>query len=267
LSPSTNKLRPKKSLGQHFLHDGNILRKIAALIDPKAEETIIEVGPGTGALTRLLAGRCTLIAMEIDGRAIGPLQQEFGAAADIRHGDIRDLDPGTLETPSLLRIAGNIPYNITSDILFWIFEHRQYISDATLMMQTEVADRLVAHPRTKEYGILSVCTQVYGSARKAFQVSRRCFRPVPDVDSTVVSLRLAQGPSAELDPVFRRLVRGLFGKRRKTIRNGLRHMGYDEDALSAAREYLDKRPEELDPQELTVLAERFAGTHTDLKDG
>ena len=250
-------IRPKKSLGQHFLHDGNILRKIAALVAPAPQETIIEIGPGLGALTRLLVGECRLIGMEIDQRAIEGLKQEFGADAEILHGDIREFDLSTLSGSLPVRIVGNIPYNITSDILFWLFEHRTSITDGTLMMQAEVADRLIARPRTKQYGILSVCTQVYGVPSKAFAVSRRCFTPVPEVDSNVVQIRLTEGPSASIDPIFRRLVRGLFGKRRKTIRNGLRHMGLDDTALDLAQEHLTKRPEELEPQEFVALAQRF----------
>ncbi len=255
-------LQPKKSLGQHFLHDQNILRKIAALIAPREHDTIVEIGPGTGALTRLLAGRCRLIGIEIDGRAIDGLRREFGETAEILHRDIRDLEPSTLAGSSQIRIAGNIPYNITSDILFWMFEHRRSIIDATLMMQAEVADRLVARPRTKQYGILSVCTQVYAEPRRAFQVSRRCFTPVPDVDSSVVHVRLQEGPDPELDGTFRKLVRGLFGKRRKTVRNGLRYMGYEDPVFAQVSEYLGKRPEELAPQEFITLAERIAHAAT-----
>lgn len=232
------------------------MRKIATLIAPKPGETLIEIGPGTGALTRLLVGTCRLIGMEIDGRAIGQLQRTFGDRAEILHGDIRDLDPSTIADGSRVRVAGNIPYNITSDILFWIFDNREWILDATLMMQAEVAERLTARPRTKQYGILAVCAQVYGQPRRAFQVSRRCFTPAPEVDSSVVQITLIDGPDPSVDGTFRRLVRGLFGKRRKTIRNGLRFMGFEDGVLAAAQEYLDKRPEELAPEEFITLAHR-----------
>lgn len=251
--------RPKKSLGQHFLHDKNILRKIAAAIAPLEDETLVEIGPGTGALTELLAGHSRLVAVEIDGRVIDDLRRRFDGRAEILHSDIRHVDLGVIGGSSRVRIAGNIPYNITSDILFWVFEHRQHIADATLLMQTEVAQRLVAEPRTKQYGILSVCSQIYAEPRRLFNVARTCFSPAPDVDSSVVQLTLRPGPSDAIDGLFRRLVRGLFGKRRKTIRNGLRYMGYGQEAFERVPHVLDLRPEALEPEAFIGLAELLTG--------
>jgi 16S rRNA (adenine1518-N6/adenine1519-N6)-dimethyltransferase len=248
---------PKKHLGQNFLQDPNIIRKIVASLDLRPEDAVVEIGPGTGALTRDLAGHCRLTAVEVDGRVVTRLREEFGDRVNVIEGDILEVTARSIapEGGSLLRVVGNIPYYITSDILFWVLDQRESISDATLMMQNEVAARLIATPRTKAYGILSVMTQHYARPRRLFGVARTCFYPVPDVDSAVVRLDLRRDLPDVDDALFRAVVRGTFGKRRKTIRNGLGFAGVPREVIAQLGPVADQRPEELTPEQFVELTQ------------
>ncbi|MEK6650241.1 MAG: 16S rRNA (adenine(1518)-N(6)/adenine(1519)-N(6))-dimethyltransferase RsmA [Bacteroidota bacterium] len=248
-------LSPKKHLGQNFLQDDNIIRKIVASLDLHPDDAVVEIGPGPGALTRILAEACRLTAIEVDHRAVEQLRERFGERVDVREADVLTVDAQALaaERGGPIRVVGNIPYYITSEILFWVLDQRDAVRDATLMMQEEVADRLVAVPRTKAYGILSVFVQHYAVPRRLFGVSRNCFYPKPDVDSTVVRLDLRRDAPAVDDALFRTVVRGTFGKRRKTIRNGLAYVGIAKDIIAELGSVADQRPEELTPEEFVRL--------------
>lgn len=255
-------IRPKQSLGQNFLRDDNISRKIIAAVDPQQRDVVLEIGPGEGALTKHLAPLCDkLIAVDIDSRVIERMKMMFGAEIEILHGDVLETDFGAIRERrrgDLLRIVGNIPYNITSPILFHILDNRQHIADATLMMQREVARRLVAKPGTKEYGILTVSCQIFADVKMLFDVSPNCFFPAPTVTSTVVQLRMLPAPRFPLadEQQFRRMVRGVFGKRRKTLRNSL---AYVVDPVPVVTGFdLSKRPEQLSVEELSALANALA---------
>jgi 16S rRNA (adenine1518-N6/adenine1519-N6)-dimethyltransferase len=248
-------LSPRKSLGQNFLTDPNIIRKIVASLDLRPDDAVVEIGPGPGALTAVLAEACRLTALEVDHRAVEQLRERFGEQVDVREADVLKVDARALasERRGPIRVVGNIPYYITSEILFWVIDQRDVIRDATLMMQEEVADRLIAVPRTKAYGILSVFTQHYAVPQKLFDVSRNCFYPRPDVDSTVVRLDLRHEAPAVDDVLFRTIVRGTFGKRRKTIRNGLAYAGIEKEAIAQLGPVADQRPEELTPEDFVRL--------------
>ena len=246
---------PKKSLGQNFLRDENIARKIAAEIDPKRGDVLLEIGPGTGALTAHLAGTADhYLGVEVDSRSLELLRTRFQNAEFLRQ-DILEvrLDDLARRFGSKIRVAGNIPYYITSEILFWIIDQRAHVLDAVLMMQLEVARRLTAKPRTKEYGILSVVTQFYSIPSIAFRVSRNSFFPVPAVDSALVHVTLRQDVPAHNEQLFRQVVRETFSKRRKTLLNGLRYAGYPEEALKKLTTDLTRRPEELSVEEFLKL--------------
>jgi 16S rRNA (adenine1518-N6/adenine1519-N6)-dimethyltransferase len=256
-------IRPKKSLGQHFLRDGNIARKIVAAIGPGPDDIILEIGPGEGSLTKHLAPRVRrVIAVEIDSRIAGRLREEYaGSVVEVLHGDFLATDLARMAgaydagMSGRMRIVGNIPYNITSPILFHILDNRTCIGDATIMMQKEVARRLVAHAGTKDYGILAVFCQLCADVRVLFDVSPSAFFPKPKVTSSVVRLRMLAAPRYALadEQFFRGMVRAVFGKRRKTLRNSLKpfveanglHMPEDED--------LSRRPEDLSIQQLVAL--------------
>jgi 16S rRNA (adenine1518-N6/adenine1519-N6)-dimethyltransferase len=255
-------LRPRKSLGQHFLRDENIARKIVAAIDPAPDQSILEVGAGRGALTKYLASRVRrLIAVEIDPRAARVLREAFaGAGVEIVMGDFLTLEISGLlrgragASRGRVRIVGNIPYNITSPILFHVLENRASIIDCTFMMQKEVARRLVAVPRTKAYGILSVLFQMFADVRLLFDVSAHAFTPRPRVTSSVVRLTLLPAPRYPLrsEEFFRTIVRAAFGKRRKTLRNSLApHLAATPVAPAID---LQRRAEQLSVAELAELS-------------
>ncbi len=261
---NTAPYRPKKSLGQHFLHDGNIARKIVAELDPQPGDHVVEIGPGPGMLTALLAEHdMTLTAVEIDVRAVEDLRRRFPTErfprVHVIHADILSWDIAAAHLPGAapLRFIGNLPYNITSQILFRLFDSADHITDAVLMMQREVAERLTAKPGGKDYGILSVFTQLHGAVRRSFNVSPNVFTPRPAVWSSVVHLHLHPERLAHIQnySFFRGIVKATFGQRRKTVANSLRHMGIDRDAMgSEAERYLTKRPEQLSVDDFIILS-------------
>jgi 16S rRNA (adenine1518-N6/adenine1519-N6)-dimethyltransferase len=249
--------KPIKSLGQNFLRDENILRKIVESLNLREGELIIEIGPGQGALTKHLVDMpITLIGIEIDQRAIDILQQRFTDKIILHHISVLDANIHTISEKyqKKLRIVGNIPYYLTSEILFWLFDARTVITDATIMMQLEVAHRLTASPKKKEYGILSVFTQFYTECEMLFKVSRNCFYPKPDVDSAVVSLNFKDSLPQVDEKLFRSIVRSTFGKRRKTLRNGLKSLNYEDTVLDQIPFDLKKRPEDLSVDEFINLS-------------
>ena len=164
-----------------------------------------------------------------------------------------------------LRIVGNIPYHLTSEILFKIFEEREGVRDLTMMIQKEVARRIVAQPSTKEYGILAVFSQFYGIPKLLFNVSPNCFYPKPKVNSTVVTIALRETVPDGFDlAVFGAIVRTAFMRRRKTLRNSLSYLDYPEDRLEAffsrIPEYISLRPEQLHIEQFIILTKRFSET-------
>jgi 16S rRNA (adenine1518-N6/adenine1519-N6)-dimethyltransferase len=244
----TSMLAPKKSLGQNFLRDENIARKIIESLGLTPDEIVLEIGSGQGDLTKLLLPAAKqVIGIEIDPRALQILRERFGPTLHLIEQDVL-----TLQLDSLTKnygakpcVVGNIPYYITSEILFWLYDQRSFIRHATLMMQEEVAERLVARSGTKEYGILTIFTQFYASPRLLFKVSRNSFHPRPNVDSAVVRFEFPEEVIDVDQKMFRNVVRTTFGTRRKMIRNVLRTMGFTEEQLSSVKFDLSKRPEDL----------------------
>ena len=248
---------PRKSLGQNFLRDKNISRKIVDAVNVRPGETIVEIGPGEGALTELLVGQTEhLTVIEIDARAIELLRDRFGPSLRIVHDDVLHVRlTSVMAEPGVrARVLGNIPYNITSEVLFWLIDQRAAVADATLMVQREVAQRLVARPGTKEYGILSVMTQLYLPPRLLFRVSAGSFFPRPAVESAVVRLDASAHVPEHPTDLLRVLVRGTFGKRRKTLLNGLRSLGFQEPDFEHCPLDLGRRPDELSVEEFLQLA-------------
>jgi 16S rRNA (adenine1518-N6/adenine1519-N6)-dimethyltransferase len=267
------RLEAKKSLGQHFLVDESAHRRIVAAIHPMPEDVMVEIGPGTGLLTKhLLASPLhKLIAFEVDTRAIPLLRQEFSEEA----GRLEIVEQDFLKTDLLalsekegqkLRVAGNIPYNVSSPIIFKLIDDRVVVRDATLLVQLEVAERLTASPRTKAYGIPTVLTNFFGEAKLLFKVPPGAFRPVPRVTSAVVQINFERdyftrnnltAPAAFDAVAFRKLVRGIFGMRRKTIRNNIKAL-YPPEVLEhleghAAAKFLTARAEELTIEQFLEL--------------
>lgn len=249
--------RPRKSLGQNFLKDENILRKIVERLHLGAGEAVVEIGPGQGALTKhLILKPITLIGIDIDERAIKLLRQTIGEKVVFIHANVLDVDLRKISDKcrKKLRIVGNIPYYLTSEILFWLFDARTVITDATIMMQLEVAQRLTATAGNKEYGILSVLSQFYTECEMLFKVSRNCFYPKPEVDSAVVHLNFKDSLPYVDEKLLRSIVRATFGRRRKTLRNGLKSLGFEDAVLDQIQLDLKKRPEELSVDEFVNLS-------------
>jgi 16S rRNA (adenine1518-N6/adenine1519-N6)-dimethyltransferase len=224
------KVRPKKALGQNFLTDRNVLVRIARLVERGPEARILEVGPGRGALTRMLAEQgARVLAIELDRQLVPLLAKEFAAAGNVEilQADIlrTDLDRELLQRWSgKWGVAANLPYNISSQVLFLFMDHRHLFSRLVLMLQKEVGDRLVAGPGTREYGILSVLFRLHFDVTREFTVKPGSFYPVPKVDSVVLTFRPLPRARADVgdEAFFRRVVKAAFGQRRKTLRNCLK---------------------------------------------
>lgn len=259
--------RPLKQLGQHFLIDANIVRKILSLADLRGQETVFEIGPGRGILTRALCGVAHhVVAVEIDRQLYEHLRAHTGDCANLtlHHGDA--LEYSLRDLPDQTVVVANLPYYLSTALLFRLLEHRSRFSRLILMLQTEVARRLTAGPGSKDYGVLSVLTQIAAEAEVAFHVSAECFRPRPEVGSSVVKLRIRRPsriPPAE-ETLFRQVVRASFAHRRKRLLNSLRDEGFAPAAVQTALVRLhrssDCRAEELSLDEFVQFAEALGET-------
>lgn len=249
-------IQPKKSLGQNFLQDANMIRKIASAIDAPQDATVVEIGAGTGALTQELSTQyANLVAIEIDERAVAYLQQAM-PELDLIHQDILNISWAEMaqKYQAPFYIIGNLPYYITSQILFSLLDEFSYIQKAVMMMQLEVAERLTAQPKTKAYGILSVWTQLFAHPKLLFQVSKHVFYPKPEVTSAIVSLEMKHNLDflADLEIEWlRKVVRTAFNQRRKTLRNSLKILG------EVPSVFADKRAEELTPADFVTMAKQM----------
>ncbi len=255
----------RKSLGQHFLIDPNIVRKIVALADLQPDETVYEIGPGRGILTEALCRAVNrVIAIEIDPRLYAYLSERQSAfpnlelvCADALTFPLKDLPQGTV-------VVANLPYYISTPLLFRLFEAGPHLSRMALMIQAEVAARLVAKPGSREYGLLSVMAQSASAIVEGFRVSAQCFRPRPEVASTVVSLRrrATMLVSNERQADFHRIVKAAFAHRRKTLPNSLRDEGYKFDRVVEALRALNLSPtaraETLSVEQFIELTSRIA---------
>lgn len=218
----------RKRFGQNFLHDQNILHKIHTAINAKPEEILVEIGPGTGALTEgLLAANPNLTAIELDKDLIAGLKTKFFNYPNftLHQGDALKFDFASLVKENQpLRVIGNLPYNISTPLLIKLFGYAELIKDMHFMLQEEVVDRLAAQPNTGQWGRLSVLSQYFCKVEKLFQVAPGCFVPQPKVNSAIV--RLTFKPTEELTAldtqVFSDTLRLCFAQRRKTLRNNLK---------------------------------------------
>jgi 16S rRNA (adenine1518-N6/adenine1519-N6)-dimethyltransferase len=236
---------PNKRLGQNFLIDPNIVRKIVALAELRPGDHVLEIGPGRGILTEALsraAGHVT--AVEVDPRLHAYLetrQAEFPnvelVCDDALAYPVENLPMGTV-------VVANLPYYISTPLLFRLLDQRGRFPRMVLMLQDEVADRLVAQPGGSDYGVLSVMAQYAADITKAFRVSAQCFRPRPDVASAVVRFGMKEGArlSPKEEATFRALVKAAFAHRRKTLVNSLRDEGYELHAVTEILPRLDIVP-------------------------
>ncbi len=267
-------MRPKRSLGQNFLVDANLQRAIVRALNVRATDEVLEIGPGTGALTRHLVGRPRrLVLVELDRELAARLGGELEGRPDVTlvRGDILDLDLEAItEDVPALKVIGNIPYNRTSPIVFHLLE-RPRPAEIVIMVQKEVAERMVAAPGGKTYGALSVGVRGVARVERLLTVRRTAFRPVPRVDSVVVRIRPFHPPrtSAARERAVRALARAAFQRRRKQFQRILRddpRYRLDRRAVAEVEERgefdLTRRPETFAPEEfarLTRVLERVEG--------
>ncbi|MCC4591613.1 16S rRNA (adenine(1518)-N(6)/adenine(1519)-N(6))-dimethyltransferase RsmA [Xanthomonas campestris pv. cannae] len=248
----------KKSLGQHFLSDRHYIDSIVRAVDPKPGDRLVEIGPGQGAITfPLLRRHGQLTVIEFDRDLIAPLTAAAAGVGEltILNRDVLSVDFAALAEGARIRLVGNLPYNISSPILFHALDHAAAIADMHFMLQKEVVDRMAADPGSKVYGRLSVMLQAYCEVTSLFVVPPGAFRPPPKVDSAVV--RLVPRPPQTVgivDPKrFADVVRAAFGQRRKTLRNALNGV-CDAAQFEAAGVRPDARAEQLEVADFVRLA-------------
>jgi len=253
---------PRKRYGQHFLHDPQVIARIVAAIDPRPGEHLVEIGPGRGALTASLVQRIgKLDAIEIDRDLARELASRFGSALTIDARNVLDVDFAALRAGGPpLRVVGNLPYNISTPLLFHLLGQRAEIADMHFMLQKEVVDRMAAAPGSKVYGRLTVMLAPWVRIERLFTVGPGAFSPPPRVSSAIVRVVPLPEPAFDIGPAphFDRIVRAAFSQRRKTLRNSLKEtidpalfvqLGIDDGA----------RPEQLAPAQFGALARAAAG--------
>lgn len=253
----------KKHLGQHFLHERGIIDKIVQAVDPKPGDRLVEIGPGQGAITfPLLDRHGELTVIEFDRDLIFPLTEAARAhgTLEVIHRDVLTVDFSAIARNSgsgdgQIRLVGNLPYNLSSPILFHALDHAAAIRDMVFMLQKEVVDRMAAGPGSKVYGRLGVMLQAYCQVTALFDVPPGAFRPPPKVDSAVVRLvpRAADTIGIADPQVFSSVVRDAFGQRRKTLRNALSNL-CDAAAIEAAGVRPDARAEQIEVADFVRLA-------------
>jgi len=258
-------LRAKKKFGQNFLVDSNVLDKIVDGADLSKDDTVIEVGPGLGFLTeKLMEHSKKVIAYEIDDNMVRVLSERFLGAQtlEIIKEDILKVDLSLIDEE--VTVVANLPYYITTPILFRFLESRMRIKKLVLMMQKEVADRIVGTKSTKDYNALSVVLQYYGKTRLLTNVSREAFLPKPNVDSAVIVLEVYKKPIYEVEEEwFFKLVKASFAQRRKTLANNLQVIGIKKDDIYALLSELGlnerSRAEALDIDDFVYISNKIKG--------
>jgi len=260
-----------KALGQHFLNDRSILRKIVDILDPKKDELVIEIGAGKGALTFPLADRAgRVIAIEKDKDLIPFLLDNQRANLVVRQGDILRLDFRNLVADEAafrgqVKLAGNLPYSISSPLLFKVLEDKELFSACVFLLQKEVAERLGAQPGSKNYAPLSILFQLHFDVRLCFTLAPGAFSPPPKVRSTLVSLEKRPRPLFEIsdEDRFRRFLRTAFAQRRKTLLNNLKSAPFPPGFLKEAFHRLSLketvRAEQLSIAQFVALFELISG--------
>ncbi|MGD9660064.1 MAG: 16S rRNA (adenine(1518)-N(6)/adenine(1519)-N(6))-dimethyltransferase RsmA [Porticoccaceae bacterium] len=250
----------RKRFGQNFLVDSHIIEKIVNTVKPSAKDNLVEIGPGQGAITAPILERAgRLQAVELDRDLARLLKEKFSAINGfvLHEGDALDFDFSTLAAEGRLRIVGNLPYNISTPLIFHLLGFADHIEDMHFMLQKEVVDRMAAEPGSKVYGRLSVIVQYYCQVLSVFDVPPSAFRPAPKVDSAIVRLIPRRHHIALSNPqFFHNLVRTAFQQRRKTLRNALKQLpgAWNMDKITID---LSRRPETLSVAEFASLSNQL----------
>jgi 16S rRNA (adenine1518-N6/adenine1519-N6)-dimethyltransferase len=256
-----NMHRAKKRFGQNFLRDRQVVDRILASADLQASDRVFEIGPGLGVLTeRLLAAAGEVVIVEIDRDLAATWEQREESHLQVVLGDVLALDWNELLPGNGWKMVANLPYNISSQVVFRIIEQRQKFSNLVLMFQKEVGDRLCAVPGSRDYGALSIFCQLWFDVRRVIKVPPQAFTPVPKVDSVVLQFEPLPRARVEItnEQQFRRVVKSAFTQRRKTLRNTLKTGGFSTEEILAALEWaaIDpaRRAETLSLDEFSRLA-------------
>ncbi len=251
----------KKHLGQNFLYDPSILARIIDAASLSPDDTVIEIGPGPGELTRLLAGAAgKVIAIELDQALYLRLRAEFVGYRNVEliQGDAMKFP---YEHIGSFKVVANIPYYITTPIIFRLLEARENLQSMTLTIQKEVAERIAARPGGKDYGVLSIMVQYYALPEIRFVIPKEAFRPAPKVDSAVLHMRMLERPAVTVadEKTFFRVVRTSFSQRRKTLSNALKSFGGNiKELLIKAGIDPGRRAETLSLEEFAVLSDSLS---------
>ena len=257
--------RARKRFGQNFLHDAGVITRIVQAINPRPGDRLVEIGPGQGAITLPLLQACgTLDVVELDRDLVEPLARK---AADtgtltIHQADALKFDLSTLAAAGKLRLVGNLPYNISTPLLFHLLAQANYIQDMHFMLQKEVVERMAAKPGGGDYGRLSVMIQYHCRVQPLFRIGPGAFRPAPKVDSAFVRLTPLAQPAVRVDDYtgLETVVRQAFAQRRKTLRNTLRGL-LDETQIRDCGCDPTARPETVTLQQYAALANRLTQQH------
>ncbi|MFO8057431.1 MAG: 16S rRNA (adenine(1518)-N(6)/adenine(1519)-N(6))-dimethyltransferase RsmA [bacterium] len=254
--------KAKKGRGQNFLVNEGVLQRIVDSAGLEANDTVVEIGPGPGNLTRRLVKRAgTVIAIESDHELSSILQAELDSDnLTVRHADVLEVDlSGLFQRYGRMKVIANLPYNITTPVLFKLLDNYSLFSELLLLVQLEVANRITAFPGTKAYGVLAARTALLADTELLFKVPPESFRPRPRVTSALIRIKILENPRADIAPeLYRRTVRAAFSRKRKTILNSLAESGefsraVAEDALAAAGIEPGRRAETLSVEEFARL--------------
>jgi 16S rRNA (adenine1518-N6/adenine1519-N6)-dimethyltransferase len=252
-------IRARKRFGQHFLHDPAVIDRILRTLQPLPGDRLVEIGPGRGALTRKLidASPASLDAIEIDRDLAASLRSELASVANftLHEADALDFDFRTLAQTrgGRLRVIGNLPYNISTPLLFHLLESAESIADIHVMLQREVVARMAAKPGSSDYGRLTVMLAPWVHVDRLFDVGPGAFQPPPQVWSSVVRLRVRSEPAFDVSPRFANVVAAAFSHRRKTLRNALKGLVTGEQIEECKLDPMI-RPEEVSPEQFNSLA-------------
>lgn len=252
----------KSRLGQNFLYSRSILEKIVDAADVTSSDTVVEIGPGPGTLTRILSGKVKkVIAIELDEGLYEKLVAGLAGLPNVEfiHGDALKFP---FEQVGNFKVVANIPYYITTPVIFRLLDARRSLSTMTLTVQKEVAERVIAPPGGKDYGVLSIMVQYFARVELKFVIPRDAFRPVPKVDSAVLHMKILDKPSVDVidEKTFRNVVRTAFSQRRKTLSNSLKSLGEGtREKIIASGIDPGRRPETLSMEEFAKLADFLTG--------
>ncbi len=260
--------RARKRFGQNFLHDHGIINRIVRAIAPKESDHLLEIGPGQGAITEeILRSGCQLDVIELDRDLLPILAGKFAAQPNfqLHQGDALRFDFSEIARDQALRVVGNLPYNISTPLIFHLLDQQSLISDMHFMLQKEVVDRLAAQPGTKAWGRLGIMAQYYCKVESLFDVPPEAFNPRPKVQSAIVRLvphQILPHPANNVD-LLQRVLREAFNQRRKTLRNNLKNL-ISAEQLDAIGINPGERPEKLSLAEFVTIANTVAaGTNNE----